>query len=734
MSTDTLPAAARLMRPDGPLVAVVATSPELAAFLPESPWTVPASADDCREVRWFRSDDPLALTFGLSERGWHIGEHVVAIVSGDLELPAGEPMDPEALPHLTEGAFAFIPEYARAVMDAAPAAELANIAAQRAAVERAEAERAAAERAGAKRIPHWATKERAESLLAWLDASTESRIERARKNAFISYVEDHRDPTVIEAEAREEREWRREQASERGVTDADRAAAEACQRDLAAALEAIEADDSLTDAERQRAIRAARLDYDVTAEDIASDRQYGEDRKARLRAAGLLPPEPDDDGPGAGAPPQDPASPPASALPAARADDPYAGLYDVPGLVGDIMRWTIESSQRPIPLHALGAALAVVGTAAGRQFIGPTYSGTHLYVLGLAPTAGGKNHSGACLMNIMIGAGMEPHTGSAMPKSGAAMTSELESHPLSVYLIDEFGDFLNKINSTNSGAHLAEIATEFKKLWGSSFQPYKTPNWAQKKSVMIHSPAVSIYGMTTAAAFYDALSSNDVKGGLLNRFLVLEAIERGRTAKPSANPLVVPQSIIDGVRSIYGAGDVVSFARDDISKPVDLKVVPWGDGAEALYEAAVSHAERISDEQPDRGDYYGRSAEMALRIATILAIGINPANPVITASDMAWSIRLVSIATKRLFERADLYVSDNLHQAQYNLVRRIIADSKGWIARQAVTKKVKGRFPTKVTESILEALVEAGEVEKLVGERGPNGKCPVTFRIAPKSA
>jgi len=52
------------------------------------------------------------------------------------------------------------------------------------------------------------------------------------------------------------------------------------------------------------------------------------------------------------------------------------------GLVGEIARWIVATARYPQPELAIGAALAIVATAAGRHFASPTKSATQLYIWG----------------------------------------------------------------------------------------------------------------------------------------------------------------------------------------------------------------------------------------------------------------------------------------------------------------------------------------------------------------
>jgi hypothetical protein len=76
-------------------------------------------------------------------------------------------------------------------------------------------------------------------------------------------------------------------------------------------------------------------------------------------------------------------------------------LTYVPGVVGDMVDWMVSTAKRPNRMMALSTALCVVGTLIGRCVKGPTGSGTHLYVVILAPTGYGKDHPLWCGKTIL---------------------------------------------------------------------------------------------------------------------------------------------------------------------------------------------------------------------------------------------------------------------------------------------------------------------------------------------
>ena len=193
-----------------------------------------------------------------------------------------------------------------------------------------------------------------------------------------------------------------------------------------------------------------------------------------------------------------------------------------PGLVGEIAGFITNSAIYPQPALSLGAALTIVGTAAGRRLAGPTRSGTHLYIIGLAPSGAGKDHPRAMIGVILAQAGMAACIGPSEFISMPAVYKFLNRAPLSVCAMDEFGAFLKRINSRKASGFEAQIGATLRTAWGSSFKPMPTPEWAGKDMGTIYAPALSIYGVSTPREFYASLAGADVTNGVLNRFLQIE--------------------------------------------------------------------------------------------------------------------------------------------------------------------------------------------------------------------
>jgi hypothetical protein len=349
------------------------------------------------------------------------------------------------------------------------------------------------------------------------------------------------------------------------------------------------------------------------------------------------------------------------------------------GLVGEISKWITSTAIEPSPLLAYGAALATVGTLASRVFKGPTGTGTHLYVIGAAPTGVGKDHPLQCVSMAMNEIGMPDLVGPGDFTAEAAVYRHLQEHPVSVCLIDEFGSFWKRISRHNAGAYEKAITRALREPWGRSFGSVKTKQYALAgpASEAIWWPAMSILGMTTPIEFFGALTGADVENGMVNRLLVLPTQRRAidvRTDEEamdayfsaSRRTLSTPASISEGMKAVrYWKGEVMGT---QLSCPYSTRPTIEPIAAEIADDARrllFSYRKWVLDRavsNPAFSKFYSRAAEMAQRVALIHAIGesaLSRKGPYLTYDSTRQAIRLVDWSLRNLWERVANHQSPN---------------------------------------------------------------------------
>lgn len=388
-----------------------------------------------------------------------------------------------------------------------------------------------------------------------------------------------------------------------------------------------------------------------------------------------------------------------------------------PGLVGDIARWIVETSRKPQPELAIGAALAIVGTVAGRQFAGPTRSGTHLYVLGLAPTGTGKDHPLQQISRIMTAAKLSLHLGPSEFISMPAVVNFIMRKPLSICPMDEFGGFMKRINSRRASGFEGAISKVIRTLWSSSFAPYATPEWAQKESQTVYSPAITLFGASTPEQFYSSMEGASLEDGTLNRFLLLNGRDRASEQEPMHDPAIVPVDIVNDMHLIYYRSGQMSstFRNDPNSDPAmagQLRELKWcPDGAHARYKAFSAEVDGIMRQEAERAAFYARTSEMALRIATIVAVGRLDDDQV-RLSDLEYGIGLAMHSSQMMAEGAADYMAENENQANAQKVLRIIKEQGGIMKHKDLLRRMY-HMRARDFRDLIGMICESGALERI---------------------
>jgi hypothetical protein len=386
------------------------------------------------------------------------------------------------------------------------------------------------------------------------------------------------------------------------------------------------------------------------------------------------------------------------------------------GLVGELVQWMVDTARREDAVLALGAAVTVIGTLAGRRLCGPTESGTHLYVVGLAPTGGGKQHPLNCITKLLTAAKAEAHIGPSEFISMPAVINRLLESPLCLCPQDEFGAFLKRANGKRASGFESSISKVLRSAWGSSFQAMSTPDWAGRKMEIINAPALSLFGVSTPEEFYSALQGEDVSNGFLNRFLIIESTSKSRQHTPKIE-FRVPEHIINALQSIYPANNPTLRSRlNDFKCMPEPRQIMWANPK--AHDAYYDFSNAVDDEReanPELDPYLSRAAEIGIRLATIRALGRWRSDDcAVDASDIEWGRDVAYTCAKRVGRQAaEAMVVEMNHGQIVNKIIETVRKHGGrvqhWKVSRALQKVVRNK--KELTGSI-DILVEAGTLRK----------------------
>ena len=395
-------------------------------------------------------------------------------------------------------------------------------------------------------------------------------------------------------------------------------------------------------------------------------------------------------------------------------------LLNPPGLVGAIARWINETALYPQPVLALGAAITVVGAVAGRKYAGPTKSGTHLYTLAIAPTGAGKNHASKMAKRLMRKADMADLIGPGQFMSEPAVYQQMAKTPQVICFMDEFGSYLQKINSPKGSGYEKAVTGVLRILWGASFDVVDPPRWADSKSrdelKPISSPSLAIYGMSVPDDFYAALNSVDIANGFLNRFLVLPTDAKPDEVEPERDEDLIPDPLVGGLQKIGATACDPRRSRITGDIHVAEERITWAPDGKA--QAIYVELRRSCQDRGDDAKLLSRTPEMAVRLATILAIGRG--RPVIDAQDMRWGADLALWSGERMIADTNAYMVESEHQGRLKeVLRHIQAAKRKTISRTDLNRKVKHKFTGRQLAEILSDLADS---ETITIERVPGSE------------
>jgi hypothetical protein len=352
-------------------------------------------------------------------------------------------------------------------------------------------------------------------------------------------------------------------------------------------------------------------------------------------------------------------------------------------------------SGAPVPIFSMGTAIMAISVAMSRTHLSPTDSTPSVGQVQIAESGGGKEAAMDAIRRMFGAAGMDMFLGSGSPQSEGAVLKDLKRHPVLVYGIDEFGDFMRRHDNTKNQYGIGAI---IKTLVGSSNKKrWNGASYAgDRDEIIIESPALSILGTTTEDQLFTALSAGTSKDGFLPRFLFLPFQHPPKEVEFRLTPIPDPDPAITAfLRSIARMGTIPGNLAKDTPHDYSLPPAPetyftWGPGGrEAYLDIKRKESAKLSI-APDAGhqDIAGlrslenRRAQRAQQFAMVRAISAGRTD--ITAADMEWGSDLWSLGIGT-FLRGNAKASDMSMwgvsiQKMLEAVRTVAGENAAFIA------------------------------------------------------
>ena len=395
--------------------------------------------------------------------------------------------------------------------------------------------------------------------------------------------------------------------------------------------------------------------------------------------------------------------------------DPEAALpselLQVPGLIGDVMRYNLATAHYPLPELALASALALMSTLTAGKVIDRVRTRTNLYVIGLALSGSGKDHGRKLNRLILRQAGHADSVGPERVGSHAGIIARMAEHWRTLWQLDEIAHLVMAMQDRHA-PHLVQISAVLMQLFSSADSEWISDAYGDiKKTKKLEYPHAIIYGTACPEDFWTELTEHNLKGGLIGRCLVFESPGYAHYQEPEW--VDVPADIVARARwwldlETGGEGNLM----DTHPPGATPRRVDRDEAAQQrLHQHTVEISERRMTEDPVRSAIWSRAAEKTNKLALLFACSRCNCEewPVIRLADADLAIRLNNWLTRRMLHGADRHVAGSEYGKLVLQVKRLLLERPGepWTLTE-ITRRTRKLTPRQRLD-ILQDLQTAGD-------------------------
>lgn len=315
-----------------------------------------------------------------------------------------------------------------------------------------------------------------------------------------------------------------------------------------------------------------------------------------------------------------------------------------PGLMGEIAQFIYRSSTRPVPEIAVVAAIGLMAGICGRSY-NISATGLNQYILLLANTGTGKEGISSGINRLMneviqtVPAAAE-FRGPGHIASGQALLKNLSNAPSQVAIVGEFGLKMQQL--AHPRASSADIALKsvlldlFNKSGNKDILPKSVYADKANNTEIIKSPAFTLLGESTPETFYSSLDESLIADGLLPRFTIIEYTGKRPQRNPTHDQVDPPLDLVKRFSELCACSLQLNSQNHVIH-------VQQTDEAKSFLDA-VDHD---ADEKINAADnevlrqLWNRTHMKTLKLAALVAVGVNFVNPVITIDIAKWAYGII---------------------------------------------------------------------------------------------
>lgn len=382
-------------------------------------------------------------------------------------------------------------------------------------------------------------------------------------------------------------------------------------------------------------------------------------------------------------------------------------LLNPPGLLGDYVQYTTSTARMRQPILAIANGLVLLATAIGRTARTETDLRVNLYTLGIAPSASGKDYSRKVAKKLLTAAGLANRLGGENLASDSGLLDAMYRNPVNLFQIDEFGRILKTLVKSDK-SHLFNIPTILMQLYSSADGLFLGKEYATQERKDIEQPCACLYGTTVPLHFFNALTHDESEDGFLGRLLIF--IGDDEPEEQDATLHEVPPALVAALVALANRPINVEPRGNIDEKMIPRpRIYPMDAGAQRQFvelntwvmaHRALHRSQRIAA-------IWGRSWEMAAKVALILAASRLNGPAVIQADEARYAIALVRWCSACMAASIALYVAENETESVNKRVERLIreagAEGMAMTALHNRTRFLKKRERTEVLDDLVDS-------------------------------
>lgn len=311
-------------------------------------------------------------------------------------------------------------------------------------------------------------------------------------------------------------------------------------------------------------------------------------------------------------------------------------LYDIPGIIGDVMKTTLKYASIPNRPLALAGALTLMSYITARKIKTPSGLRPNIYILALAQSGCGKERPRDINQQIIESLGLDKGLLDDIA-SGEGLEDALLDEPALFWQCDEFYSTLHNM-SMDATDTKNTVMKYLLKLYTNSHKNMRARSKVGRAQAVIGCPHLTLLATTTPHGFFEHLTERFLIDGMYARLNILVAEPPAR-GKLTDEPVISTQ-LMEKCKKWKDFQPAGSGNLDNA-----ILAVPYTDAGMAAAEDMRNCQNDEYDALVAKGEdaewkysVWNRACEIGLRYALLYAASVatSPERTVIDEKAIAW--------------------------------------------------------------------------------------------------